>query len=211
MDSAFFAWHAWGEVVSTSFFVLEDDPVVARTLWRLLHGLGEIVPAASVTAGLRLLEGERPWSALFIDIMLPDGSGLDVLERARAFGVDCPALVLTARYTPSDINRAFDLGARYLVKPFDSERILSFAREATSGNTVEEAARTWGWRYALTKTEVSILIAAADGRSREELLADRGIARGTLKKHVQNLLKKTGDASIVAAVARLLRERGEER
>jgi DNA-binding NarL/FixJ family response regulator len=197
--------------VATSFFVLEDDPVVARTLWRLLHRLGEITPAGTVTAGLRLLEGERPWAALFIDIMLPDGSGLDVLERARAVGVDSPALVLTARYTPSDINRAFDLGARYLVKPFDSDRIISFAREATSGNKVEDAARTWAWRYALTKTETSILISAADGRSRDELLADRGIARGTLKKHVQNLLKKTGDATIVAAVARMLRERTPER
>src|SRR5262245_54770111 len=186
MDSRFSAWHPWGKSVSTSFFVLEDDPVVARTLWRLLHGLGEIIPAGTVNAGLRLLEGDRPWSALFIDIMLPDGSGLDVLERARMLGVDRPALVLTARYTPSDINRAFDLGARYLVKPFDSERILSFARESTSGNTIEEAARTWGWRYALTKTEMSVLIAAADGRSRDELLADRGIARDTLKKTVQN-------------------------
>jgi DNA-binding NarL/FixJ family response regulator len=191
--------------------VLEDDLVVARTLLRLLHRLGEIVPAATVNAGLRLLDGGRAWSALFIDIMLPDGSGLDVLERARSMGVDRPALVLTARYTPSDINRAFDLGARYLVKPFDSERILSFARDATSENTVEDAARVWGWRYALTKTEASILIAAADGRTHDELLADRGIARGTLKKHVQNLLKKTGDPSLLAAVARMLRERTEER
>jgi DNA-binding NarL/FixJ family response regulator len=175
----------------------------------LLNRLGEIIPAGTVTAGLRLLDDARPWSALFIDIMLPDGSGLDVLERARSMGVDRPALVLTARYTPNDINRAFDLGARYLVKPFDSERIMSFAREAISGNTVEDAARIWAWRYALTKTEASILIAAADGRSRDELLAERGVARGTFKKHVQNLLKKTGDPSLVAAVARMLRARAE--
>jgi DNA-binding NarL/FixJ family response regulator len=71
---------------------------------------------------------------------------------------------------------------------------------------VEQCAQQWGERYDLTETEIAILRAAAEGSEREQLAFERGIATTTLKKHVHNLLRKTGDASLLAAAARLLRE-----
>ena len=193
--------------VNARFLVLEDDPLVSSALGRLLRPYGETVPAPSLDAARALLDSGE-WSALFVDIGLPDGSGLDALAQAREQGCECPALVLSATYEPGNINRAFDLGAQYLVKPFDPESITAFVRDAT-GAPAEGygTVRSWTERYRLTRTEASILEAATDGATREQLVQERGIARGTLKKHVQNLLRKTGDASLLAASARLLRER----
>jgi DNA-binding NarL/FixJ family response regulator len=42
----------------------------------------------------------------------------------------------------------------------------------------------------------------------EEIAAERGSSPTTIKSHVHQLLRKTGDRSMLAAVARLLRERG---
>jgi DNA-binding NarL/FixJ family response regulator len=200
----------WGiKVASGRFLIIEDDRLVVGALTRLLKPFGQISSASSATAGREMFGPSQKWDALFVDIGLPDGSGLEVLAHARAAGCDSPALVLSATYVPSNINRAFDLGARYLVKPFDPQRITAFVREVASvgeGN-LEGTTAGWAKRYSLTPAEAAILEAAVEGATHEELLEDRGISRGTLKKHVQHLLKKTGDPSLLAATARLLRER----
>jgi DNA-binding NarL/FixJ family response regulator len=191
------------------FLVLEDDPLVSGALKRLLREFGEAVPVPSLAEARAALDASSAWDALFVDIVLPDGSGLDALAHARRTGCNCPALVLSATYEPGNINRAFDLGAQYLVKPFDPERITAFVRDATTTQGEEQTGtvRAWMGRYRLTRTEASILEAATDGATRDQLAQERGVARGTVKKHVQNLLRKTGDASLLAACARLLRER----
>ena len=168
-----------------------------------------MVPVTSTSEAIALLERSTSWAALLIDVSLPDGSGLDVLEHARKVGCESPALVLSASYDPENINRAFDLGAKYTVKPFDPQRITAFLRDLTFVREGQFAGSALGWskRYSLTRTETSILEAAVEGMTYRDMLEQRGIVRGTLKKHVQNILRKTGDQSLLAAVARLLRER----
>jgi DNA-binding NarL/FixJ family response regulator len=191
------------------FLVLEDDPLVFRALERFLREFGEAVSVTSLAEARGVFDASIEYSALFVDIRLPDGSGLDALEHARRAGCECPALVLSATYEPEQINRAFDLGAQYLVKPFDPERVVAFVRRAATPQGAEHGRTVHAWvsRYRLTRTEASILEAATDGATRDQLVQERGIAHGTFKKHVQHLLRKTGDASLLAASARLLRER----
>ena len=64
----------------------------------------------------------------------------------------------------------------------------------------------WSERYALSASEHEILAAAAHGKSRDDLVRARRVTRSTLKRQVFTLLRKTGDASLLHAVARLLRE-----
>lgn len=154
-----------------------------------------------------VLRERDDWAGFVIDVIMPDGNGLDVLERARATGCEAPALVLTAVHDADTINRAFELDGRYLVKPADPLRILSFLSEAARKPEADRWVREWGERYGLTETEISILRAAAEGSERDQLAFERGISTTTLKKHVNNLLRKTGDASLLAAAARLLRDR----
>jgi len=173
---------------------------------RSLAAFGDSVHAGSVGEAKRLMATQR-WTALFIDVSLPDGSGLDVLEQARAAGVSAPALVLTVNHDASTINRAFDSNARFLVKSGDWSAIEKFVRAALSlESRIDEVAAQWKTRYALSRTEIFILTHSAQGMSREELATEREIMPATLKRHINNLLKKTGDKRLLDATTRLLRE-----
>ncbi len=68
----------------------------------------------------------------------------------------------------------------------------------------------WSERYALTPSEVDLLARACSDdvfahAPQTSLARGRGVALGTVKKQVQNLLAKTGDARLPYAVIRLLR------
>jgi two-component system OmpR family response regulator len=62
---------------------------------------------------------EHEYSAIVLDVMLPDIDGFEVCRRLRSSGVWAPVLMLTARTEIADRVRGLDAGADdYLVKPF---------------------------------------------------------------------------------------------
>ena len=64
--------------------------------------------------------------------MLPDGSGLDLLERLRRDGLETPVLLLTARDDVADRIAGLDRGADdYLGKPFDLDELAARLRALT--------------------------------------------------------------------------------
>lgn len=78
------------------------------------------------------------YDLILLDLILPDGHGLDFLRRQRDIGKSTPVIILTARDQISDRVAGLDAGADdYLVKPFDltelSARIAAVARRY-SGN-----------------------------------------------------------------------------
>jgi CheY-like chemotaxis protein len=108
------------------FLVVEDDDAFARSLVRLLAPWGNTTRVATVSDAMAALAPHPDRTALFVDVQLPDGSGLDVLDRFRRAYPSVPALVITGHSESSVINRARDLGADYVVKPFESERFRRF-------------------------------------------------------------------------------------
>jgi DNA-binding NarL/FixJ family response regulator len=66
----------------------------------------------------------------------------------------------------------------------------------------------WAKRYKLSPAQAWIMQAVVDGKTRDQIAAERGTSLVTTKSHIHQLLKKTGDESLLAAVARLYRERG---
>jgi ActR/RegA family two-component response regulator len=108
------------------FLVVEDDPLVGRSLARMVRPFGEPVVVGDVAGANAALGEPRPWQGLFIDLQLPDGSGLDVIERARLACPAARAMVLTGHVEPALINAVHDLGATYVVKPIDRDRIERF-------------------------------------------------------------------------------------
>src|SRR6185436_13587824 len=68
---------------------------------------------------------------LIVDVKLPDGDGLELLDRLRARGVGAPAIVVTAFGTVDRAVHAMRSGASdFLVKPFDNERLRSAVASA---------------------------------------------------------------------------------
>ncbi len=85
------------------------------------------------------------FDAVVLDLMLPDGSGLDLLAELRAARDPVPVLVLTARDRPADKVRGLDLGADdYLGKPFEltelAARLRALGRRPPA---MTEAQPTW--------------------------------------------------------------------
>jgi ActR/RegA family two-component response regulator len=108
------------------FLVVDDDPCVVRHLARVVRRFGDAAIAQTVREAKALLAASPSWRAFFVDLGLPDGSGLDVLVPARAAFPDVPAMVLTGNVEPALINAVHDLGAHYVVKPIDVARIERF-------------------------------------------------------------------------------------
>jgi DNA-binding NarL/FixJ family response regulator len=147
------------------------------------------------------------WAGIFLDVGLPDGSGLDVLARVRAFRPTNPVLVLTGDNEPEAINRACELGASFAVKPASTSLIENFIRSAQSlRQRLARAAGTWRERHGLSEAESDVLLRSALGESRPEIASARRSSILTVKKHCERIVKKTGARSYQEAVAGLVRE-----
>ena len=198
---------------SHRFLLLEDEPLVSDGLarWLRRERLGVPVVATTTAHARSLLRDGASWAGLVLDVVLRDGSGLDLLADARADAhPTTPAVFLTGYANPDWINRAFALGARYLVKPAGFDAIRGFFRDAVSvvsfSSRVELAARQWRTMYRLSEAESDVLRRSAMGQDRRAVALGRGTSELTVKRQVANLLRMTGDASMHAAVERLLRE-----
>ncbi len=78
-------------MVAPRILIVEDHRVFSEALelalgWRLRERAGrtEFRRAATVAEGLRLLRGDGPFDVAIVDLMLPDGAGVEVLDEIRA-------------------------------------------------------------------------------------------------------------------------------
>jgi len=99
--------------------VIEDSGPTRELLQHSLGSAGHAVTVAARLSTGRELAQEETFDVIIIDIMLPDGSGLDLCQDLRGDGITTPILFLTARGEVSDRIVGLDAGADdYLRKPF---------------------------------------------------------------------------------------------
>ena len=128
-------------------------------------------------------------------------------EARRATAKHQPALIVTGFLDHDVANTAFELGAKYLVKPVATVHIESFFRHAVGETArVTNAVADWSVRFGLSEAESEIFFLAAEGHDREAIATIRCVSSLTIKRHIHNLLQKTGDRSLTEAIACLLRE-----
>ncbi|WP_454748228.1 response regulator transcription factor [Ciceribacter selenitireducens] len=109
--------------------VVEDDEVLSDGLKVGLNMLGFTVDAVGRVADACEAVAVNRFDAIVLDLMLPDGSGLDVLAQLRASGGRTPVLLLTARDEVGDRIAGLDAGADdYLGKPFDLDELAARLR-----------------------------------------------------------------------------------
>jgi two-component system, OmpR family, response regulator MprA len=108
--------------------VVDDDPMVATTIQRVLRPEGyEVEVALGGSAALDLARQRRP-DLVVLDLMMPGIDGLEVCRQLRADRA-LPILMLTARSGTADRVRGLDTGADdYLVKPFAYAELLARVR-----------------------------------------------------------------------------------
>jgi DNA-binding NtrC family response regulator len=114
-----------------SILVIDDEEIIREALEALLTAEGyRVVTADSASAGLARLV-ERPHDAVLLDLMLPDGNGLEVLEDIRKHDEDLPVVMITAFGTIENAIIATKRGAfHYFTKPFKNDDVLVVIRNA---------------------------------------------------------------------------------
>jgi two-component system response regulator QseB len=114
--------------------LVEDDPMVGRALKAGMTQDGHAADwvqtaSAAQSAWLSLSNELDPYDAVIVDLGLPDGSGTELIRRARARGARSLILIATARGKVSDRIAGLDAGADdYMVKPVDLEELAARLR-----------------------------------------------------------------------------------
>lgn len=126
--------------------IVEDDAVLQNglTVGLGLHGIA--TEAVETCADALAAVATTAFDAVVLDIMLPDGSGFDVLREMRQRDNAVPVLLLTARDSVADRVRGLDDGADdYLGKPFDLDEVAARLR-ALRRRAVGRATPTIVWQ-----------------------------------------------------------------
>ena len=213
--------------------VVEDEPAIAESIAYSLRRDGFTVTVApTLAAAERELAGV---DLVVLDLMLPDGSGFDVIGQIRRGQLGTAVIVLSSRDGEADRVAALETGADdYVNKPFSPReivaRVRAVLRRATPAQrpagapppaalplSIDEATRrasVHGQEMDLTRVEFDLLacLLAAPGRvfTRAQLI-DRvwgdgfAITDRTVDSHVKGLRKKVAEAGGDAALIETVR------
>ena len=109
--------------------IVDDEVINRKVLHNHLSFAGyEISEVSNGTQALSVLEKEKDFDLILLDIMMPGISGYEVCQRIREEHLpnDLPIILLTAKNRISDLVNGFQVGANdYLTKPFSKNELLS--------------------------------------------------------------------------------------
>jgi CheY-like chemotaxis protein len=110
--------------------VVDDDPVVAKSIDRVLTGKGyAVITASDGPEALAKLAAEK-YDAVYTDIRMPGMDGLQVAARIKATQPWLPVVIVTGYGTPLSETLAREIGVNgFLHKPLSPEMIEASARE----------------------------------------------------------------------------------
>jgi DNA-binding response OmpR family regulator len=200
--------------MNARLLIVDDDSRLTAMVGDYLRGAGfEVTTAASLALGRQQLQ-DNGFDALVLDLMLPDGDGLDLCRelRAQARTRQLPLLMLTARGEPLDRIVGLELGADdYLPKPFEPRELLARikallrrAHPATAGDEVlrfgrleidlgERVARLDGKPCDLTGHQFDLLVVLAQSPGR---VLSRDQIMDALKGHPLEAFDRSIDVHI---------------
>jgi len=116
--------------------VVDDDRVLLKLIqWRLERAGHEVISLTSPQNALELVLGGKMPDAVVLDVSMPEISGVEVLQTLRlGFGMkDLPAVFLSGRISPEEIETGRALGAIYLTKPFVASALLKAIDQVLKG------------------------------------------------------------------------------
>jgi DNA-binding response OmpR family regulator len=205
--------------------LVEDDAMLGSALRAGLRQDGHAVDwvrSADEAHTAWIAAGKTVYDAVVLDLGLPDGSGLDLLRRARQRRVATPVLIATARDRIADRIAGLDAGADdYMVKPIDLDELAARRRAierrvAGRGEpaivigeiAIDPATRSvvqGDQPVDLTARELAVLLALARRPgatvSREQLVEalygwEESIESNAIDVHIHHLRRKLGAGAI---------------
>jgi len=124
--------------VKGRILVVDDEADIREGLELLLTSEGYAAELAENGAeGLRRMS-ERPYDLVLLDLMMPDLSGMEVIERVRQRDRDTPIFMITAYGSVEAAVHALKLGANdYFSKPWDNEKLIIEIDRMIAGRRLE--------------------------------------------------------------------------
>ena len=182
---------------------LVDDHAAVRQAMAYLIGNEdglEVVGQSGSLAEARAAEPDSTAAVLIIDVNLPDGNGLDLVQEIRTRSTDVGLVVLTMLEDDATLLRALDVGASALVlKTAPAEHVFAaihHAHRSPSAFSAEGLSAALRRRRdspdVLTPREVEVVAALLAGDSIDQVASKLYMSRSTVKTHVGKVYDKLG-------------------
>lgn len=109
--------------------IIEDEPSLREVMERVLRQEGYVVEIAATYLEADSKVAGYSYDCILLDIMLPDGNGLKLLEHIRAMGKRENVIIVSARDSLEDKVYGLEIGADdYLPKPFHTAELVARVR-----------------------------------------------------------------------------------
>ena len=177
-----------------------------------------VVAQAGTVAEARKVMRDREADLAVVDLSLPDGEGIELIEDLREANPHFAALVLTASLDRAEHARAVEAGAAgVLHKSTDVDEILDSTRRLGAGETLlspeelvellriagqsrEEEREARASIEQLTRREREVLMALSEGLSNKQIAERLHMSVDTERTHMMNILNKLGVHSRLQAL-----------
>jgi DNA-binding NarL/FixJ family response regulator len=195
----------------TRLLIIDDHAVVRQGLVQASkeNGFTSIETAGSLNEARSKIAAFNP-GAIIVDLNLPDGSGLEIVQWVRKHSGDTAIIILSLNDPTQFVKIARSSGANaYLSKSQSMQEIMSAVNFAlsnpgsfTSTLTADRAAN-----FDLTPREIEVLYLLADGASNVDISSKLYISISTVKTHISSVMRKLQCSNRTAA-AKIARENG---
>jgi DNA-binding NarL/FixJ family response regulator len=184
------------KAMTEKFLVVEDHPMVMRTLRSYLQRVGSVVEAGTVEEGLRAFDENEDLAGMLVDVNLPDGLGTDLIREIRRRDPVLPILMLTGSDERGWANQAHALGVEFVFKPVVTESLDRFsaraiAKASSGDDSLATVVSELVCNHGLSPREVQVLTLSLGGTPRMALTDELGVSDNTVKTTVRHLLRKT--------------------
>lgn len=187
--------------------IVDDHPLFRKGASQLIEldsGFELVGEATSGTEGVSMAVELAP-DLILLDMNMLGMDGVQTLQAMRAAGIESSIVMLTVSNDQHDIVAAMRNGANgYLLKDMEPEEILAELNKAIGGQIAlsdeltsllisamqQDTLSPNLANASLTDREEEILILISKGMNNKLIGRDLGIAEGTVKVHVKNLLRK---------------------
>lgn len=181
--------------------IIDDHEVVRRGIAEVIDrsdGLKVVAEAGTVAEAIRRMGLVKP-EVMLVDLQLPDGTGIDIIEEARVLLPGTKCIVLTSFDDDDAVTSALSVGAKaFVLKTVRGTEIADVVRAVADGRTLLDERTVTRYQShsdptaELTKSELRVLDLIGEGMSNREIAERLGVAEKTVKNHVTSLLAKMG-------------------
>ena len=182
--------------VTTTVFVVDDDPSIRAAIKRLMASVG--LPCETFGGAAEFLQRteQAVSGCVLLDVRMPGLSGMDLQRMLKAAGHDLPIIFVTAHADVALTVRAMKEGAmEVLTKPFDGQVLLDAVYQALERERVRRIEREELQRYreryeTLTAREREVMMHVVQGIPNKQVAEALGTAEKTIKVHRGQVMHK---------------------